>query len=511
MTFGRAERTTTRVEQARPVRPLPRPRRPSPLASAFLSFLVPGLGQLWAGALRRGLLFLAPLLFLAALVVALLDGRSPAYGLGLLLQPPVLLGLVALNLLAIAWRVGAIVDAYVIASGRRGRVSPRAHSARAELTVVALAAVALLTHSGLAYLSYAAYDVVTGVFAEGNGNGRTGAFDPDQTAGGPSATASPGPTAQPSEIGEPPPEPTPPPPTPTPTPTGPAWAHDGRFDVLLLGADAGPGRFGLRTDTLILVSVEAETGRAAMFGIPRNLVNVPLPAESAGAFPCRCFPEWLFGLYKYASDRPGLFPGDDEERGLRALAGSIEELTGVELDGLVLVDLAGFVELIDALGGLDITVPERIVDNAYPKEDGSGEIRIVIEAGRQHMDGTQALRFARTRHQDDDYHRMRRQQQVLVALRRQMNVCSLLPRVPELVEIAKRTLTTDIRYRELPGLLELAARVDADRIARSAFTPPEIPEKLRPVHVELIRERVAAAFEGPAPPPEDRPDDGGPC
>jgi LCP family protein required for cell wall assembly len=480
-------------------------RRPRPVVSAILSFLIPGLGQLWAGAWRRGLLFLAPLVLLLALAIAAFGGRSTGYLVGSLLQPPVLLALIALNLIAIAYRVAAIVDAYRTAARRAGTTGLGRRSWTSGV-VVALVVITVMTHAGLAYVSYAAYDVVTGVFA----GGTAGGFEPDES---PSASLQPStePPSMPSPT-RPTSSPTlPPTASPRPTPEVPGWAADGRFDVLLLGADSGPGRFGLRTDTIILASVEVRTGRAALFGIPRNLYNVPLPTESAHAFQCRCFPAFFFGLYKYASDHPALFPGNDEQRGLRAVAGSVEELTGIELDGLVLIDLHGFIDLIDAIGGLDITVPERIVDNAYPKEDGSGDIRIVIEAGRQHMDGTQALRFARTRHQDDDYHRMGRQQQVLVALRKQMNVCSLLPHIPELVDIAKRTLTTDIRYGELPTLLELAARVDSDRIARTAFTPPEIPEALRPQDISRIRQQVADAFEGPLPPSKEQPDEGGPC
>jgi LCP family protein required for cell wall assembly len=371
----------------------------------------------------------------------------------------------------------------------------------ARTAVIGLAALVVATHGTLAFFSYQAYDLVTGVFNEG---GPQTGFDPDSTS-----PPSPSSSMQSPPVGEPSgglPTPTP---GSTPTPSG--WAADGRLNILLLGGDAGPGRFGLRTDTIILASVEVETGRTALFGIPRNLKNVPLPPESAGAQRCGCFPNFFFGLYRYASDHPRFFPGDGAHRGLRAVAGAVEELTGVELDGIVLVDLHGFIELIDALGGVDINVAQRIVDNAYPKEDGSGDIRIVIEPGLQHMDGVHALRYARTRHQDSDYGRMRRQQEVLVALRHQMDVCTLIPRIPELVDIAKRTLTTDIQARELPGLLELAAKVDADRISKDAFNPPTIHETLRAEDIRAIHERVAAAFDGPAPPPDEEEPGDGPC
>ena len=499
---GRVRRSETR-----PIRGDGGQRAPRPLTSAFLSFLLPGLGQIWAGAVRRGLLFLAPLALLLLVVVWTASGRSMGYLAGLLLQPPVLLTLVVLNVAAIAYRVAAIVDAYRIAQRQRVDHPGQRDAPRAAVAVVILAAVAVATHSALAYGSYAAYDVVTGVFTADD-PGIVGGFDPD---GSPTPSTEPSrrPTARSGPTSEPTPEPSLRP-TPSPTFPGPRWAADGRLDVLLLGGDAGPGRIGLRTDTIILASVEVQTGRAHVFGIPRNLMDVPLPAESKRAFPCGCFPDFLFGLYRYAEQHPDIFPGGDQ-RGVRALAGAIEELTGAELDGIVVVDLHGFIELINALGGVDIDVPYRITDNAYPREDGGGDIRIVIEQGLQHMDGVQALRFARTRHQDSDYGRMGRQQQLLVALRKQLNICALLPRIPEFVEIAKRTLTTDIGYRELPDLLELAARVDGDRIARTSFNPPEISGQIKSDDIAAIHLMVRNAFSGPLPPVEERGDDEGPC
>jgi LCP family protein required for cell wall assembly len=294
-------------------------------------------------------------------------------------------------------------------------------------------------------------------------------------------------------------------PTPGPTPAGtagplPRWARDGRLNILLVGGDAGPDRWSMRTDTLILLSVEVATGRAAMFGIPRNLRNVPLPDESAGAFSCGCFPGMINALYVYAMGHPEHFPGGSS-RGYRAVAGAVQELTGVRLDGIAVVTLAGFVRLVDALGGLTIDVPERLYDKNYPLEDGSGHIVLNISPGRHHFDGRMALAYARSRHQDSDYGRMARQQQVLVALRKQLRPCRLVPRIPALLRAAKGAFWTDIRVGDLPEMLALAQRIRADRVIRRAFTPPRYREGLDDAQIARIRREVRLVFGEPEPPP----------
>jgi anionic cell wall polymer biosynthesis LytR-Cps2A-Psr (LCP) family protein len=162
------------------------------------------------------------------------------------------------------------------------------------------------------------------------------------------------------------------------------------------------------------------------------------------------------------------------------------------------------VKLVDALGGLRIDVPYRIYDRNYPKEDGSGTIVLEIKPGLQTLSGSRALAFARTRHQDSDYGRMSRQQLVLVALRKQMNPCAMLPRLPDLVKVAKESLWTNIPSAQLPSLLALAQHVDTKRIKRVAFTPPSYPAYVTSSDVTRMRAVIRDVFNGapPAPGPD---------
>jgi LCP family protein required for cell wall assembly len=288
--------------------------------------------------------------------------------------------------------------------------------------------------------------------------------------------------------------------TPAATPR-PGWAKDGRLNLLLIGSDAGPDRWSLRTDTMIVLSVDVDLRRVALFGIPRNLVGVPLPGESAGAFRDGRFPGMLNALYVYAMGHPRQFPGGDA-RGFRAVSGAVQELVGVKLDGAVVVNLAGFVRLVDAVGGLWIDVPTRLVDRNYPLEDGSGHIRLVIEPGCQKMDGRTALAYARSRHQDSDYQRMRRQQRVLVTLARQLDPIALVPRATKLLRIARDDLWMTVRRKDIGGLAELAAKVDTRRVTRVTFVPPAYPSHLDSDAIRRIRRAVRNVFEGAAPAPE---------
>jgi LCP family protein required for cell wall assembly len=257
---------------------------------------------------------------------------------------------------------------------------------------------------------------------------------------------------------------------------------------------------------MMLLSVDLRTARAALFGIPRNLYNVPLPKPYAAAYRGGVFPDLLNALWR-AGQNHAKWPGSDKTRGYRALSATIGYITGTTIDGIVSIDLNGFIRLVDAVGGVDIKVPYQIRDHYYPKEDGSGTRELLIEPGLQHMDGSTLLAFARTRHMDSDYGRMSRQQLVLKAIRKQINPCTLLPRLPELVKIAKDSLYTNIALEDLPQLLALASKINTGRIESYAFTPSKgFPATVTKASVEKMRKAVRDAFKGDEPPAEGAPD-----
>jgi hypothetical protein len=140
-----------------------------------------------------------------------------------------------------------------------------------------------------------------------------------------------------------------------------------------------------------------------------------------------------------------------------------------------------------------------VYDTQYPDPLTGRDVTISISKGFHHFDGWHALAYARSRHQDNDYNRMNRQQEVLRALRAELDPCTLIPRIPELLDIAKSSLWTNIPIDHLPDLFAIGAHVKAGEIASYQFWPPQINEYLNAQSLERIRLMVVTAFFGPGP------------
>jgi LCP family protein required for cell wall assembly len=460
---------------------VPRKSRGRVAIPAVASFLWPGTGHWMLGARWLGLLLALPQL---ALVVALVIGlaNGAAAFLGWMVDPVVLIGLIAFNLVLLLSR------AYAIA-GSAARASRGAPSRLSVLLVLALVVVSVVLHGQATRISWAAYDTITTVF---DPSGPTGAGFGGDTA---SPSPSPSPTPWVGAGTPPPPEVIP---TQQPVPP-PDWPADGRLNLLLVGADSGPGRWKLRTDTMIVLSVEVSTGKAALIGVPRNIRYAPLPPPLDARYPYG-YTDLLNALWVEVDSRPGSYPGDPAVAPFLALQDTIGLLLGVPIDASVVVDLNGFVRAVDALGGLDITVPEAVHDRAYPPPDGSAPVELFIGAGPQHLDGWYALAYARTRHQDSDYDRMARQQSVIVALQSQLR-CGLAFRITELLDIARDSVWTNLPLQGITALVGLAGKVDPDAVARLTLTPPRFSPVLSDAGLASIRAAVSELLAAPAPSP----------
>ncbi len=453
-------------------------RSPHPLLAAGTSALLPGLGQLLVGDRKKARnLFIIDVVVLAVLLFFFHDRVSI---LTAFVKPTSMVLLMIVNIALLGYRVWAADDAYRSASTTGSSVS-RVVGLTA---MVALGAFLLMPHVVFGYYDLVQYSLITTVFDDGEASATTtttlaGAASSSDTDASGSTTSS----------------------TTTTVVEETPWEDLDRLNILLLGGDFGVGRTGIRTDTMITVSIDPKTGEAAMFQVPRNWTYSPLP-EGQGIWDCNCYPELINELWIQGEQHPEAFPGPGEPPE-NAVKGVISEFLGIPIHYYALVNLDGFVDIIDAIGGVDIYVPEQIVDDEYPLLDGT-LTRLVIEQGQQQMDGVEALAYARTRHADSDYFRMSRQRCVLEAAMAQTDPASLLLNFGKFAEVIKETTTTDIPVDLLPKLVELLPSVEIEEVVSVRFIPPEYHLKFRDdgkpgriANIDLVHEHVQLVIDDP--------------
>ncbi len=248
----------------------------------------------------------------------------------------------------------------------------------------------------------------------------------------------------------------------------PAEPVNGRYNFMLLGGDAGEDRDGLRPDSLTVVSVDAETGQATMIGIPRNLEYAPFPADSpmAALYPngygtdgCEVDVCMLNSVYTevelYHQD---LYPdaaANGTTAGIEATRDALEGVTGLTIQYYVIVDMQGFADLVDALGGVTVTV-----ENPVPihTDDTFTEVAEYIGPGVVTLNGYYALWYARSRHDTTDYDRMGRQHQIMQAILEQFTPANLLSKFQAVASAGVRLIKTDIPQGGLGFFADLAAK-----------------------------------------------------
>jgi len=277
---------------------------------------------------------------------------------------------------------------------------------------------------------------------------------PDTLTPIPIATALP-PTATPTPMATlPPGVPTHSPAPPTPTPY-PAWDGNRPIHILLLGVDSRVGEEGPpRSDTIIIVRVDPVGERIDLLSVPRDLlVDIP------GYYATKINAAYPFG----ESD-------DDVPGGGPTLAAQTVELNfGIRIDYFAEVDIAGMETIIDTLGGIILDVPGIVKDEQYPTEN-YGYTRVYFSPGIQLMGGQTAVRYSRTRHDDGDFARQERQQQVLLALRERALATGLIAQLPALIDDVGDSVRTDLSMRQALSLARLAQEMGQESIYSHSLT-----------------------------------------
>ncbi len=417
----RAQRSSRLPRRQRPSRPRGGARRTrrtrrrtkglaGTLGMTTLGAFVPGSGYLYAG--RRALGVLVLLVWLAAIGgLGWYFLRDEKFGHALdLAFDPTLLRVAALSVV-----LALVVWAFVVFTSYRlvrPRDRPRLHTVVGHLGVAVLVIVGAAPALRAVQYAMVTADTVDTVFKD------------DVT----SATAPRNATAE------------------------DPWAGKDRVNVLLLGGDGGAGRTGVRTDSMILASMDTRSGDTVLFSLPRNMQNAQFPEDS----PLHdIYPDGyqtglgdvgfdlLNAVYKEVPElHPGILGASDNE-GADAIKQAVSGTLGVPVDYYLLVNLAGFQQVVDAMGGITVNVNQRVAING----DQSAEIAPTgyIEPGpSQHLDGFHALWFARGRYGADDYQRMDRQRCAVDALVDAADPTTLLTRYVDLAKTGKKVLYTDI-------------------------------------------------------------------
>ncbi|MBL8055936.1 MAG: LCP family protein [Anaerolineales bacterium] len=248
--------------------------------------------------------------------------------------------------------------------------------------------------------------------------------------------------------------------TPLPTAANGVCGGPEQMTIALLGVDERGGDYSIptRTDAISLVNIRFTDKQAALLSIPRDLY-VPLPnLEAAGIYQDRINTAFVHGeVYEVEGGGPAEFKQ------------TVELNFGVRVHRYVMANFGAFVALVDALGGIDVDVPKDIYDPQFPTPDGGTEI-FALPAGLQHLDGATALKYARTRHQDDDYRRIQRQQQVLLAIRDRLLRPEVIPQLPALINALSGAIRTDLTAEEIAALACVGPQIDRSAIGAYAIT-----------------------------------------
>jgi LCP family protein required for cell wall assembly len=430
------------------------------LGLTVLGAVVPGTALLVAGRRRIGALVLAVFLALVAVGIWLATaGRMTAIRAAL--HPVQLLWVViGIGVLALLWAVVIIAGYRLLVPARTGRGQ---HLLGALVVLVLVAAVAVPAY-GAGRLALVQRGLISGIF---NGGRSATVIDKPNPFGGKE-----------------------------------------RVNVLLLGGDGGKGREGVRTDTVIVASIDTHTGNTTLISLPRNLENLPFPPGTplAAAYPNGFqagseSESLLNAVYRNGpAQHPGIL-GPTDNLGADMLKLGIGQATGLSIDYYVLINLDGFSTLVDALGGITVNV------NYYVPIGGEPTLHILPDAyiapgPNQHMNGARALDFTRGRFGLTDYLRMARQRCVIQAIVKAADPVTLLRRYQELAATTKDIVSTDIPQSALDSFVDVALLVKGAQIRSLVFDQqvinPAYPDydRMR----ALVAEAVATSASGTAAP-----------
>ena len=289
------------------------------------------------------------------------------------------------------------------------------------------------------------------------------------------------------------------------------WGGEDRVNVLLLGGDGGEDRTGVRTDTMIVVSMNTKTGRTAMFSLPRNMMNAQFPQHSPlhDLYPDGYSGYEDDGFYmlnavygQIPARHPGVL-GESDNEGADAIKQAVGGSLGLPIHYYVLVNLAGFREIVDALGGVTVNINEPVAINGNT-DAGIPPTDYLDPGPNQHLDGFEALWFSRGRYGSDDYERMERQRCMIDAIIDAANPVNLFRHYTDLAAAGQEIVFTDIPLELAPAFVKLALKVKDAKIKSVVFRSSEKFYSGDP-DFDYLRDTVQKTIHPPARKPGAKP------
>jgi LCP family protein required for cell wall assembly len=402
-----------------------------------LGALLPGVGLLAAGRRKAGA---AVLLVIAAILAGagylLVSGKAKNFGINTAVDPRALL-ILAVIFIAVGLIWCGIIVATALAARTHKLTGPQ--RALGVILVLALCLTVAMPSAMAARYSLITRDLIDSVFASSPVHPVPGVAAPKPKAADP-------------------------------------WANTPRVNLLLIGSDAGADRTGLRTDSMIVASINTKTGNTVLFGLPRNLENVPFgndPLSKVWPNGFNCGGECLLNaVWQQAEAHKDLYP-HDKQPGLTATRDVVSNVLGIKVDYYTIINLAGFQGLVNAMGGVYVNVTAKLPIGG--SHDANGHVLTyptgyITPGHHKKLGGFQALWYARSRFSSDDYDRMRRQRCMVGALVDQSNPVKLLKKYPQIARVAKNNISTDIPRQDLPAWVTLVERMQKGTLTSLPFT-----------------------------------------
>ncbi|MFB0964295.1 MAG: LCP family protein [Patescibacteria group bacterium] len=236
------------------------------------------------------------------------------------------------------------------------------------------------------------------------------------------------------------------------TASGSSDLPSGKFNVLITGMGGAAHEGGDLTDTVILASLNSKTKTVSMLSVPRDLY-VEYPTGGRGK---------INETYRRAYTHSG----KDHEAAMKTLGEKVTEITGERVDRTINVDFQAFIRFVDVLGGLDVDVPEDLVDPEYP-DSNWGYVTFRVKKGKQTFDGATALKYARSRHSTSDFDRSIRQQILVRAIKEKLLSLGTLgnpAKLQALYSAVSSNVQTDLSFKEMAGMALFAKELPTKNI-----------------------------------------------